>query len=107
MEMEPADEIPKCVRFELPEARRQGQISGASPFGLNLQMELRKWSFEEMEHALDICVRMGIGRSREEFHWHHIMPERGVFVWDRIDRPGLLRSGPRLGAALQGPDSCL
>lgn len=79
-----AESVPNCIRFELPEPT--DLPAAQSPFGLNLQMELRNWSFDDMRAALRVCRRMGIRWSREEIHWAHVMPERGRFVWDRIDR---------------------
>jgi len=82
--MDESGGVSRRIRFELPEPAA-GRDAG-SGFGVNLQMELRGWSFDQMRQALNICRRMGLRWSREELSWNHIMPERGSFVWDRMDK---------------------
>ncbi|MHB9032245.1 MAG: beta-galactosidase [Anaerolineae bacterium] len=62
------------------------QPTQASRFGINMQMELHGWNEAEMAMAADVCARMGIRWSREEFSWNHIMPAPGKFKWERIDQ---------------------
>ena len=73
------------VRFSLPYPARPTALRPDSPFGLNLQMEARSWSVPEMRAAVRFCAAAGIRWSREEFHWHHLMPTRGRFRWRRMD----------------------
>lgn len=71
---------PRPVNWERPPA----PVSDAS-FGLNSHLATRYPDPTSMHVPADVVADLGVTWVREDFHWHRIQPDRGVWDWSFND----------------------